>query len=307
MMTNVRYEYDALGRGVSRQGKTLSATKYTYDGLDVVMDDDFNNGIVKYQNGLGIDDKLKMVVGGQANYFSQDHLGSTIRLSDQNGGMKAVFSYDSFGEAAGFSFTNTRNRYTGREFDEFTNLYYYRARFYDANLGRFVSEDPIGFVGGDVNLFAYVKNNPQNFADPTGLYPSFSINPSETEFNQSPKANTNECGCNKNNDDVQKMKDIFDSSVYRMTINGQRHVNPYWNNFWSTFGASYIGCGQQADIVTGDLQVGFPQGKWQFQIQTGYTPLYHQWGIATSNNPDDPIVRYDPWNDEFEVRCGCEK
>lgn len=44
----VRYEYDALGRRVSRRGKTLGSTKYTYDGLDVVMDDNFNNGIVKY-------------------------------------------------------------------------------------------------------------------------------------------------------------------------------------------------------------------------------------------------------------------
>lgn len=71
----VRYEYDALGRRVSRSGKTLGSTKYIYDGLDVVMDDDFNNGVVRYQNGLGIDDKLKIVVGGQANYFLQDHLG----------------------------------------------------------------------------------------------------------------------------------------------------------------------------------------------------------------------------------------
>jgi len=51
-------------------------------------------------------------------------------------------------------------------------LHYYRARFYDANLGRFISEDPIGFRGGDGNLFGYVFNNPQSFTDPKGLYPS---------------------------------------------------------------------------------------------------------------------------------------
>ena len=46
---------------------------------------------------------------------------------------------------------------------------YYRARYYDPKLGRFLSEDPIGFAGGDVNLFAYVRNNPARFTDPSGL------------------------------------------------------------------------------------------------------------------------------------------
>jgi uncharacterized protein RhaS with RHS repeats len=48
-------------------------------------------------------------------------------------------------------------------------LQYSRARFYDAKLGRFISEDPIGFVGGDVNTFNYVGGNPQNFTDSLGL------------------------------------------------------------------------------------------------------------------------------------------
>ncbi len=162
----LRYQYDALGRRVSRSGKTLGATKYTYDGLDVVMDDDFNKGIVKYQNGLGIDDKLKMVANGQANYFQQDHLGSTIRLTDQNGSTSSSLRYDSFGKAEGL--VTTRYQFTGREYDDFTGLYFYRARWYDAELGRFISEDPIGFAGGDVNLFGYVGNNPANKVDPMG-------------------------------------------------------------------------------------------------------------------------------------------
>ena len=301
----MRYQYDALGRRVSRQGKSVGVTaKYTYDGLDVILDDG-GEGIVKYQNGLGIDNKLKMVSNGNAKYFLQDHLGSTVSLTDSSGAVVSSANYDSFGNST--NNLTTRYQYTGREKDEFTGLMYYRARWYDANLGRFISEDPIGFAGGDANLFGYVKNNPQNFVDATGLYPSLTIDPAESQSNQFFKTNSSECGCNKKSDDVQKMKDIFDSSVYRMTTNGQRHVNPYWNNFWSTFGASYLGCGQQADIVTSDLQARFPQGRWQFQIQTGFTPLYHQWGTATSSNPDDPVVKYDPWHDEFEVKCGCEQ
>jgi hypothetical protein len=50
-------------------------------------------------------------------------------------------------------------------------LHYYRARFYDGNLGRFISEDPIGFAGGDINLYGYVRNNPAMMRDPSGKIP----------------------------------------------------------------------------------------------------------------------------------------
>ena len=59
--------------------------------------------------------------------------------------------------------------YTAREWDPETGLYYYRARYYDPKIGRFISEDPIGLQGGDVNFYAYVDNNPVRFLDPLGL------------------------------------------------------------------------------------------------------------------------------------------
>jgi RHS repeat-associated protein len=165
----VRYQYDALGRRVSRHGKGVGTTaKYTYDGQDVILDES-SEGTVKYQNGLGIDNKLKITSNGISKYFLQDHLGSTIGLTDSNGNVVSSAGYDSFGNST--NSLGTRYQYTGREFDEFTGLYYYRARWYDANLGRFISEDPVGFAGGDINLFGYVKNNPANFSDPLGLFP----------------------------------------------------------------------------------------------------------------------------------------
>jgi RHS repeat-associated protein len=60
--------------------------------------------------------------------------------------------------------------FTGREWDPETGFYNYRARYYAPGLGRFVSEDPIGFKGG-LNLYGYVDGDPVNWADPSGLCP----------------------------------------------------------------------------------------------------------------------------------------
>lgn len=58
---------------------------------------------------------------------------------------------------------------TGREWDKETGLYYYRARYFDPMDGKFISKDPIGFRGSDINLYQYVGADPINWTDPTGL------------------------------------------------------------------------------------------------------------------------------------------
>ncbi|MEP6850585.1 MAG: RHS repeat-associated core domain-containing protein [Acidobacteriota bacterium] len=81
--------------------------------------------------------------------------------------MTATNSYDSFGNATNSGFP-TRYQYTRREKDSFTGLQYNRARWYDPNIGRFISEDPIGFGGRDINLYGYVGDHPTMFRDPSG-------------------------------------------------------------------------------------------------------------------------------------------
>ncbi len=98
----------------------------------------------------------------------QDHLGSTVGLSNAGGAVSESNSYDSFGNPANPDFSS-RYQFTGREFDGAAGLQYSRARWYDPNIGRFISEDPIGFGGGDINLYGYASNNPLNFSDPFGL------------------------------------------------------------------------------------------------------------------------------------------
>ncbi len=101
--------------------------------------------------------------------FLTDALGSTVALADGSAAIQTEYSYEPFGgtTTSGGGTGNTF-AFTGRESDS-TGLHYYRARHYDAGLQRFVSEDPLGFEGGDSNLFAYVRNTPANAKDPLGL------------------------------------------------------------------------------------------------------------------------------------------
>ncbi len=81
------------------------------------------------------------------------------------------YEYDSFGNMKHHGHKIKQPyAYTGREWDRETRLYYYNARYYDPQMGRFLEIDPIGFAGGDINLYAYVGNNPVNLTDPLGLY-----------------------------------------------------------------------------------------------------------------------------------------
>ncbi len=136
------------------------------------MDDDTTLGITTYQNGPGIDNKLKLANGGTPQYFLQDHLGSTTELTNASGGVTEANSYDSFGNPSNSSFSS-RYQFTGREWDSFSNLQFSRARWYDPTVGRFISEDPIGFNGGDVNLYGYVLNQPTQLVDPLGTFPAW--------------------------------------------------------------------------------------------------------------------------------------
>src|SRR5207244_3482681 len=78
--------------------------------------------------------------------------------------------YDAFGNVTNETNGTNGDRYkwTGRELDSATGLQYNRARFYQPSVGRFSAEDPIGFAGGDVDLYRYARNNPTNASDPSG-------------------------------------------------------------------------------------------------------------------------------------------
>jgi RHS repeat-associated protein len=81
----------------------------------------------------------------------------------------ASYVYGSFGKLTASTGTVTNPfQYTGRGSDAETGLYYHRARYFDQNVGRFLSEDPIGFGEGP-NFYQYTRNNPLKYVDPWGL------------------------------------------------------------------------------------------------------------------------------------------
>jgi RHS repeat-associated protein len=163
----VSYSYDALGRRKSRTAGGVT-TSFLYDGADVVRDSiSGGGGVVDYLNGLGIDQKLRQTGTGGNLYFLQDNLGSTSVLTGVTGSVVERLQYEAFGSSGGSVFS--RYGFTGRERDEMTSLLFYRARWMDANQGRFMTEDPIGASEGK-SLYQYVGNSPNNYSDAFGLY-----------------------------------------------------------------------------------------------------------------------------------------
>jgi RHS repeat-associated protein len=114
---------------------------------------------------------LALVSGSASVYVNQDALGSILSLTNSSGAISDTFVYgvNGWGSPSHNSGTTALNlRFTGRDFDGSSGLYYFRARWYDSVKGRFISEDPIGFKGG-LNLYRYADGNSINWNDPTGL------------------------------------------------------------------------------------------------------------------------------------------
>ncbi len=109
------------------------------------------------------------VTGGNAVYYYHfDGLGSVAALSNNNGEIVERYEYDVFGRPDRVSDVNNPYFFTGRRYDDETGLYYYRARYYDPYIGRFLQTDPIRYEDGS-NLYTYCYNNPLYWIDPWGL------------------------------------------------------------------------------------------------------------------------------------------
>jgi RHS repeat-associated protein len=126
--------------------------------------------MTRYTYYPGIDQVHSMQRGNQTYYFATDHQGSVMAVFNAAKQVVNQYRYGPFGSIEHMT-EQVQNplRYTAREYEDASGLYHYRARWYDPDLHRFVSEDPIGMEGG-INLYAYTGNDPINYKDPLGLY-----------------------------------------------------------------------------------------------------------------------------------------
>ncbi|PZR73710.1 MAG: hypothetical protein DLM73_10150 [Chthoniobacterales bacterium] len=177
---DAQFVYDGLGRCVKR---TIDAETrvFAYDGWKPILEWDVEGNFLAWNiYGLGTDDIL-LRYDNHFGYlrYHLDRNGNVAFLLDIDGDGIEKYTYDAFGEPTvtdwnganprPYSWYGNRFMFTGREYFPELGLYDYRNRFYHPILGRFLQGDPIGFGGGDANLFRYCGGDPVNWSDPSGL------------------------------------------------------------------------------------------------------------------------------------------
>ena len=163
------YAYDPNGRRVrSLNSGTGVTTTYIYAGINVIYEKTPTESTdYLYANGMRIAKKT----GATVKYFHSDHLGSTRLVTDSSGQPTFESDYKPFGEDANATGTE-KYAFTGQYSEAEIGLYYFGARWYDASLGRFISEDPIkGSMTSSQsqNPYVYCMNNPLRYVDPSGM------------------------------------------------------------------------------------------------------------------------------------------
>lgn len=282
----VSYRYDSLGRRIQKTSSS-GTTNYVYDGVNTLEElDQSGNVAARYaQEPLRVDAVLSMLRGGSTSLYQQDGINSVTSVSNAAAALAQTYTFNTFGNlmAASGSLTNPY-QYAGREFDSETGLLYLRARYYDPTVGRFIGEDPIRF---GPNFYNYANNSPLKWIDPLGLSPQ----------------------------DVQTIVNAINNAIANMTANGQRRggdtLNGELNNIMATLnmvsgghlGKPYLGCGDQTDEVIRKVTPLIPKldAPWTIDKVSDFTPLYHQFGVMTSSDPNDPIIVFDPLNNVVQT------
>lgn len=178
---DITYTYDAFGRRVSKDAGT-NHTIYVSSGAQVVGEYDHganaSNPNEEFIYGSYVDEPIAKTGSGGTLYYHRNQQFSVTGLSNSAGTVVERYAYDSHGrvtvfDGSGVAVPGNESQlanhylYTGRRWDRDSELYYFRARYFSPELGRFISRDPAGFVDGH-NLYQgyFVPNG----LDPSGLF-----------------------------------------------------------------------------------------------------------------------------------------
>ena len=169
--------YDAFGNRVNRctNAGYSAGEREINDGSQFVLARNGSGTITEaygFYPGGDQPMSLKLASGRTGVFLTDPQLRGTVRAiadADKNATNVEFKTYavSPWGEVATDTGTVTRLRMAGQQYDQGSGLYHMRARYYDPQLGRFLSEDPIGISGG-LNLYAYAGNDPVNMWDPSG-------------------------------------------------------------------------------------------------------------------------------------------
>ncbi len=164
--------HDPLGRRIAKKVNGVIVEKYLWQGLTrlLAVYDGSNNLQMRFEYADGRM-PVAMTAGGTTYYLTYDQVGSLRVVADGSGSVVKKIDYDSFGNII----TDSNQGFTvpfgfaGGLQDRDTGLVRFGLRDYDPDTGRWTSKDPIGFAGGDIDLYGYVENDPVNWVDPFGL------------------------------------------------------------------------------------------------------------------------------------------
>ncbi len=177
--TTATYKYDVFGRRVTKDDGGGTITNFIYDGDQIIAEYDGSGNLLgTYIYGTGIDEPISTIrytPSAERYFYHFDGLGSITELTDSSGAVAEKYEYGAYGKTVIKDASNNtlsqsaignRFGFTGRELDSDTGLYYYRARYYSPELGRFLQTDPLGI--DDENPYTYCSNDPVNYIDPYG-------------------------------------------------------------------------------------------------------------------------------------------